>query len=200
MTKIAIIYYSMYGHMATMCESIKKGAEAGGAQCDIFQVTETLSEEILGKMGAPPKKDYPIMDVAKMTDYDGFIFGVPGRFGTMPAQIKTFMDACGGHWQSGALVGKSAGICVSVGTQGGGMETVNLSVIPFFAHQGMVFVPIGYTNPKVFSYEETHGASPYGSGTFAGPDGSRQPSDLEKDVAEHHGKHFASITAKLAAK
>lgn len=98
----------------------------------------------------------------------------------------------------GALTGKPCGTFTSVGTQGGGQETVNLSCIPFMAHQGMVFVPLGYTEPKVFSYDEVHGASPYGSGTFAGPDGSRMPSDLEKEVAVAHGKHFASIAAKLA--
>ena len=40
--------------------------------------------------------------------------------------------------------------------------------------------------------------SPYGAGTLAGPDGSRQPSALEKDIAEAHGKHFGAIAAKLA--
>jgi NAD(P)H dehydrogenase (quinone) len=64
---------------------------------------------------------------------------------------------------------------------------------------GMVFVPLGYVEPKVFSFDEVHGASAYGSGTFAGPDGSRMPSELELAVGESHGKHFAKITAKLAA-
>ena len=37
-----------------------------------------------------------------------------------------------------------------------------------------------------------------GAGTLAGPDGSRQPSALEKDIAEAHGEHFGAIAAKLA--
>lgn len=88
MTKIAIIYYSMYGHVATMAESVKKGLEAGGATCDIYQVAETLPEEVLGKMGAPPKKEHPIISPDKMEDYDGFIVGLSGRFGTFPGQMK----------------------------------------------------------------------------------------------------------------
>jgi hypothetical protein len=88
MTKIAIIYYSMYGHVATMADAVKKGVEASGATCDIFQVPETLPDEVLGKMGAPPKKDHPIITADKMTEYDGFIFGLSGRFGTFPAQMK----------------------------------------------------------------------------------------------------------------
>ena len=110
------------------------------------------------------------------------------------------MDATGGLWMKGALVGKSCGVFQSTGTQGGGQETIALTgIIPFATHHGMVFVPIGYIEPKVFSYDEPHGASPYGSGTYAGSDGSRQPSTLEKDVAVSHGKHFAKITSKLAA-
>jgi NAD(P)H dehydrogenase (quinone) len=88
MTKIAIIYYSTYGHIATMTESVKKGIEAAGATCDVYQVPETLSEEILGKMGAPPKRDDPIITAEKMKDYHGFIFGCSGRYGTFPAQMK----------------------------------------------------------------------------------------------------------------
>jgi hypothetical protein len=88
MTKIAIIYYSLYGHIAGFAESIKKGVEEGGATCDIYQVEETLSDEILGKMGAPPKKDYPVMTADMMTEYDGFLFGISGRFGSVPAQLK----------------------------------------------------------------------------------------------------------------
>lgn len=88
MTKIAIIYYSMYGHIATMAESVKKGVEAGGATCDIYQVAETLPTEVLEKMGAPPKKEHPIIAADKMVDYDGFLFGLSGRFGTFPGQMK----------------------------------------------------------------------------------------------------------------
>jgi NAD(P)H dehydrogenase (quinone) len=87
MTKIAIIYYSTYGHIATMAESVKKGLEAGGATCDIFQVAETLPEDILGKMGAPPKKDHPVISADTMTEYDGFLFGISGRYGSMVSPL-----------------------------------------------------------------------------------------------------------------
>merc|ERR1712137_544516 len=109
-------------------------------------------------------------------------------------------DATGGLWMKGAMVGKAGGVFQSTGTQGGGQETIGLTIVPFFAHHGMVFVPLGYVEPKVFSFDEPHGASAYGSGTFAGPDGSRMPSDLEKEIAVSHGKHFATITEKLAPK
>lgn len=199
MTRVAIIYYSLYGHVAKMAKQLKKGVEAGGATCDIYQVAETLSEEILGKMGAPPKDpEVPIMTPDKMAEYDGFLFGISGRYGSLPGQMKTFMDSTGQLWMKGALVGKAAGVFQSTGSQGGGQETIGLTTIPFFAHHGMVFVPLGYIDPKAMSHDEIHGSSAYGSGTFAGADGSRQPSQLELDIAESHGKHFAAITSKLA--
>ena len=159
MTKIAIIIYTLYGHIGTMAETVKKGVEESGAECTIFQVAETLPEEVLKKMGAPAKPDYPIIKASQMEDYDGFIFGLSGRYGIMPAQIKTFMDSTGGLWQGGKLVGKSAGCFFSSGTQGGGQETMGLTTVTFFAHHGMVFIPMGYIDPAAFSFDEPRKSS-----------------------------------------
>jgi NAD(P)H dehydrogenase (quinone) len=93
MTKIAIVHYSMYGHVATMSESIKKGVLEAGAECDIFQVAETLPEEVLGKMHAPPKGDYPIITADKLPEYDGILFGIAGRYGSAPAQMRVRLCA-----------------------------------------------------------------------------------------------------------
>jgi len=41
--------------------------------------------------------------------------------------------------------------------------------------------------------------SPWGSGTYSGPDGSRQPTSMELSIAENHGRHFAKLTAKISA-
>lgn len=189
----------MYGHVKTLAEAISKAVVATGATCDIFQVPETLSDEVLAKMHAPPKADHPVISASQMPEYDGFIFGLSGRYGAMPAQMKSFLDSTGGLWMNGSLVGKTAGTFTSVGTQGGGQETVNVSMFSFTAHQGMCFVPMGYIDKAAFSYDEVHGSSPYGPGTYAGADGSRQPTALELGLCETYAKHFAKITAKLAA-
>lgn len=44
---------------------------------------------------------------------------------------------------------------------------------------------------------EIHGGSPYGAGTIASSDGSRQPSELELQIAQHQGSHFAQIVTAL---
>lgn len=88
MAKIAIIHYSLYGHVATLSEEIKKGIIESGGICDIYQVPETLPDEVLEKMHAPPKGAYPVITAGQMADYDGFMFGLSGRYGTLPAQMK----------------------------------------------------------------------------------------------------------------
>ena len=42
----------------------------------------------------------------------------------------------------------------------------------------------------------TSAGSPWGAGTFAGGDGSRQPSPLELEVAEIQGKQFWEIVSR----
>lgn len=86
----------------------------------------------------------------------------------------------------GELVGKTAAIFSGTNTQGGGMETTCLTTIPVLAHQGMIFVPCGYSfGPKLFDVTAVRGGTPYGAGTFGGADGSRQPSEVELEYAEY---------------
>jgi len=133
MTKVAIVIYSLYGHIATMAESVKQGVELGGAECTIFQVSEHFSDEVLAKMQAPPKPKYPIITPDKLKQFDGILFGLSGRYGTPPAQMKVFQDSTGGLWQTGALVGKAAGCFFSTGTQVIVMMSPILSTVLFFA-------------------------------------------------------------------
>jgi NAD(P)H dehydrogenase (quinone) len=48
-------------------------------------------------------KDVPVINPSQLTEAHGFIFGVPTRFGMLPAQMKSFFDACGQLWMNGAL-------------------------------------------------------------------------------------------------
>lgn len=199
MTKIAVVYYSTYGHNVKMAEAIAEGVrKVEGVTVDIFQVPETLSEEILGKMHAPPKAGHPAITPTKLTEYDGFLFGIPTRYGVWPAQWKTFLDATGQLWQSGGLHGKFGGVFTSTASQHGGIETTALTALTFFAHHGIIFVPLGYAKAfgELCTMTEVIGATPYGAGTLAGGDGSRQPSELELKVAGIQGENFALTVAR----
>ncbi|KAL3519587.1 hypothetical protein ACH5RR_017736 [Cinchona calisaya] len=191
-------YYSTYGHVEKLAHEIKKGADSvEGVEAKLWQVPETLSEEILGKMGAPPKSGVPVITPDELPEADAFIFGFPTRFGMMAAQFKAFLDATGGLWKAQKLAGKPAGLFYSTGSQGGGQETTPLTAITQLVHHGMIFVPIGCSAGSVmFEMGQVKGGSPYGAGTYAG-DGSRQPTEIELQIAFHQGKYIAGIAKKF---
>ncbi|AQK84267.1 NAD(P)H dehydrogenase (quinone) FQR1 [Zea mays] len=201
-TKIYIVYYSTWGHVAALAEEIKKGADAvAGVEATVWRVAETLPEEVLGKMGAAPaREDHPVISPRQLADADAVLLGFPTRFGMMAAQMKAFLDATGGLWQGQALAGKPAGVFLCTGTQGGGQETTALTAVTQLAHHGMLFVPVGYTfGAGMFGIDQVRGGSPYGAGTFAGADGSRTPTEVELAMARHQGTYFAGIAKKLKA-
>ena len=68
------------------------------------------------------------------------------------------------------------------------------------AHHGIIFVPLGYstTFAQLANLSEVRGGSPWGAGTFAGADGSRQPSALELELATLQGKHLFNTVKKVA--
>jgi NAD(P)H dehydrogenase (quinone) len=59
-------------------------------------------------------------------------------------------------------------------------------------------VPLGYARSfgQLTNLSEIHGGSPWGAGTFAAPDGSRQPTALELEIAEIQGETFYKTVAK----
>jgi NAD(P)H dehydrogenase (quinone) len=50
---------------------------------------------------------------------------------------------------------------------------------------------------ELFDISEARGGSPYGAGMLAGPDGARQPSELERTLVRKQGGHVARIAAQL---
>ncbi|KAI0349775.1 flavoprotein WrbA [Trametes cingulata] len=197
--KVAIIIYSMYGHIAKLAEGVKAGVAAAGGSATIYQIAETLPEDILQKLHAPPKPAYPVIAPTDLPQFDAFIFGIPTRYGNFPGQWKAFWDATGGLWASGALAGKYVSAFVSTASPGGGQESTIIAAMSTFVHHGMIFVPLGYNKAfgQLTNLSEVRGGSPWGAGTFAGGDGSRQPSALELEVAEIQGKHFWETVSKV---
>jgi len=197
--KVAIIIYSMYGHIAKLAEAEKAGIESAGGTAEIYQVAETLSQEILTKMYAPPKPNYPIITPDILSKFDAFLLGVPTRYGNMSAQWKAFWDSTGQLWAKGSLAGKYAGFFVSTAGLGGGQESTVIANISTLAHHGILYVPFGYSHafPQISNLTEVHGGSPWGAGTFAAPDGSRQPSALELEIATIQGKAFWETVRKV---
>lgn len=201
--KIKVIFHSLHGHVYQLAEAIAEGARSvANTEVEILQVAETLSDDILAKMGATETKKafahIPVAKPADLIDADGLIFGTGTRFGSATAQLQAFFDSTGGLWSKGALIGKAGGSFVSTASQHGGQESTLLGMQTFLLHHGMVVVGVPYAAPELSHMGELTGGSPYGSGTITGPDGSRQPSANELALARFQGKHTAEIAAKLA--
>ncbi|KAI8068691.1 NAD(P)H:quinone oxidoreductase, type IV [Gongronella butleri] len=196
---VYIVIYSLYHHVYKLAVEVQKGLEESGVNVKLFQVQETLSDEILTKMHAPAKPDIPIITAEQLAEPDGIIFGIPTRFGTAPAQIKALLDATGKLWAEGTLSGKFAGTFFSTASQHGGQETTALTTVTYFAHHGMIYVPFGFANSHLFDIDEVVGGSAYGAGTIANGDGSRDVSDREKEIAKQQGKTFGQIVKTYVA-
>ena len=198
MTKLLVLYYSMYGHIETLSQAIAEGARSvEGVEVTIKRVPETMSPDAAQKAGAKLDQAAPIADPKELGNYDAIIFGTPTRFGNMAGQMRLFLDQTGSLWVKGALVGKVASVFTSTGT-GGGNESTIISFLPNLVHHGMVYVGLPYSCPELADISELKGGSPWGAATIAGADGSRQPSSKELAMATFQGRHVAGIAKKLA--
>ena len=197
MAKVLVLYYSAYGHIETMAQAIAEGAKSAGADVVVKRVPELLSDEAASARGHKTQQSAPIATPDELEEYDAIIFGSGTRFGTVTAQMRSFIDQTGGLWAKGKLVGKVGSVFTSSATQHGGQETTILGFIPTLLHHGMIVVGLPYVFEGQSGVEEVKGGSPYGASTITGGDGSRQPSPVELDGARYQGAHVAKIAVRL---
>ncbi len=115
----------------------------------------------------------------------------------MPGQFKTFLDATGQLWATGALVGKTFGLITSSATQHSGQESTILTSLVPFLHHGMLFVGLPQTDPLLADINNVGGGSYYGASTISGGDGSRLPDERELTLASTLAARVSEITKKL---
>jgi len=202
MCRIFIIYYSLHGHTSRMAKAVAEGvSQVPGCEALVRRVPETLPDEVLEKMGAleiqKSQARIPVATVDDLAEADAIIFGTPTRFGNMCGQMRQFLDASGGIWQKGSLIGKPGSVFTSSATQHGGQETTILSFHITLLHHGMVVVGLPYAFAGQSGIAEISGGSPYGASTIAGGQGERMPSDNELNGARFQGAHVARIALKL---
>jgi len=200
MTKILVLYYSMYGHVETMAKAVTEGARSvEGTEVAIKRVTDLMSEDVAKKAGAKLDQSAPFATPEELAVYDAIIFGTPTRFGNMCAQMRNFLDQTGGLWAGGKLISKVGSVFTSTGTQHGGQETTITSFHTTLLHHGMIIVGVPYSCQELTNMSEITGGSPYGASTLAGGDGSRQPTENEKIIARFQGARVAEVAKMLSA-
>lgn len=202
MSKIYVVFYSMYGHVHRMAEAVAEGARSiEGTEVSLFQTPELVPEEALEKSGAKKAREafahIPVIRPEQLAEPDGIIFGTPTRYGNMCAQMRNLLDRTTQLWMSGATVGKVGSVFTSTASQHGGQETTITSFHTTLLHLGMVIVGVPYECQALLNMDEISGGTPYGASTMSDADGSRQPSDNELSIAQFQGRHVAKITKKL---
>ena len=196
MTKLAVIYYSSTGTNYKLAQWAKEGAEAAGAEVKLLRVAETAPQEAIDQNPAWAKhledtKDVPVVTNDDLEWADGFIFSVPTRFGNVPAQVKSFLDATGGLWFNGKLVNKVASAMSSAQNPHGGQEATILNLYTTMFHWGAIVAQPGYSDTSVFAA----GGNPYGTSVTVDQDGNMQE-DVE-DAVKHQAKRTVDIAQRI---
>jgi NAD(P)H dehydrogenase (quinone) len=82
------------GGKVDLYQYVIRHASAGGGLTDfVRRIPETLPADILAKMNAAPKPDYPIITPDKLAEYDAFLLGIPAAFGAIPSQWKVRLSS-----------------------------------------------------------------------------------------------------------
>ena len=197
MTKLAIIYYSATGHGTTMARRVEAAAKAAGAEVRVRHIAETHDPESFAENPAwtanyLATKDLPAATGDDVVWSDAVIFGSPTRFGSVSAQLRTFIDSLGGLWSQGKLADKVYAAFTSSQTLHGGQETTLLTLYVTLMHFGGIIVPPGYTDPVKFT-----DGNPYGVGLIANRENVTELDDATNDALDHLARRVVDIASRL---
>ncbi|MFO8068602.1 MAG: NAD(P)H:quinone oxidoreductase [Alkalibacterium sp.] len=193
--KLSIIYYSSTGTNYQLAQWAKEEAEVNGAEVRLRKVKELAPAFAIEKNPAWKRHYDATQDVEEASSddiiwADALLFSSPSRFGTMPSQMKQFLDLQGGLWANGKIVNKVVSAMTSAQNPHGGQEATLLSFYTSMMHWGTIIVTPGYTDPVLYGA----GGNPYGTSVSVSQDGKMQE-DVEGAV-----RHQVTRTLDVAAR
>lgn len=194
--KLTIAFYSTYGTNHQMAQIAAEAARAAGAEVRLRRIAETAPAEVIATQDAWKAQmdraaDIPVVSADDMEWANAYLFSMPTRFGSAPAQVRAFIDTLGGLWFQGKLANKAISAMTSAQNAHGGQEATTLGLYTTFLHWGAIIVAPGYTDPAVFAA----GGNPYGYSHTQGKD----LGDAEKAAIAHQATRLVTVAAKLAA-
>ncbi|SFB54189.1 NAD(P)H dehydrogenase (quinone) [Cohnella sp. OV330] len=221
MAKVLVVYFSAYGHMHKMALAALRGAADEGHEARLARIPEFRSPDnvtaLLDRPGRESgredrglsgtfrtgarwekyeaaleaQKGVPEATADDLRWADGIVWGFPTYYGSMPAQVKSFLDLSGSLCAGGELEGKPTGVMTSAGSIHTGHEaTILTSIVPLL-HFGLVYVGLPYSQNPEYLTADAIGGSPYGPSTLAGPDSGRTPDERELTMAGRLGARVA---------
>ena len=201
--KVLVVYYSMYGHVLQMAESVVEGVKSvAGVEPVLRRVREfeDIEKEIPQHEHALAvwnrQQDIPVCTLEDLKDADGIVFGTPTRYGNMTAQMKRLFDSTVKLWLEGVFEGKPAGVFTSTATTHGGQETTPFTMMAPLLHLGMIIVGVPYSTPGML-HTEGRGGTPYGASTLAGSRNELLPPPEDLAIAQALGRRVAEVAKKL---
>ncbi|MGD6834192.1 NAD(P)H:quinone oxidoreductase [Sutcliffiella halmapala] len=191
--KLAIIYYSSTGTNYKLAKTAEEAAKETGAEVKLVKVPELAPEEAINgnpawKAHLEETKDVPTASLDDLVWADAYIFSVPTRYGTVPSQMKQFLDTTGGLWSEGKLANKVVSAMTSASNRHGGQEQTILNLYTTMFHWGAIVAAPGYTDDSIFAA----GGNPYGTSVTADQEGN-----WKEDVTAAV-KHQAKRTIQVA--
>ncbi|AFM42141.1 multimeric flavodoxin WrbA [Desulfosporosinus acidiphilus SJ4] len=136
--KVYIVYDSESGHTEMLAKAIAEGAESvKDTQIYLKHISESQPDEL--------------------ADMDAIIWGCPGHFGTISANLKTSIDNLGNLWAEGKLINKIGAVFCTSATVHGGIESTLLNLIIPMLHQGMIIVGLPGNIPANALYGSYYG-------------------------------------------
>lgn len=191
--KLAVVFYSMGGTNYQLAKWAEEGAKAVGADVRLLKVEELAPQSVIDgnegwKATVEATRDVPVATSEDIEWADAIIFSVPSRFGTMPSQMKQFIDIQGGLWANGKTINKVVSAMSSAQNPHGGQEATILSLYTSMMHWGAIIAAPGYSDPVLFGA----GGNPYGTSVTVDQEGN-----MIEDVVDAV-KYQAERTVKVA--
>ena len=195
--KLAIVYYSTYGHNHQMAQIAAEAAREAGAEVRLRKVRETAPPEVVEAQEAWKAQQEAMSDVQVASGDDmewaeGYLFSAPTRYGGAASQMRSFIDTLGPLWQQGKLSDKTFSAMSSAQNPHGGQETTLQTLYITAMHWGCILVPPGYTGDAVYAA----GGNPYGVSVTADGEGI---SDESAEAIRHQTRRLVRFTEKLSA-
>lgn len=196
--KVAVIYYSSTGTVATIAKEIAEAAEKAGAEVRLRKAAELAPQAAIDSNPAWAANATATADISVATPddlewADAVIFGSPTRFGNVASQLKQFIDTLGGLWAQGKLADKVYSGFTSTATAHGGQESTLLALYNSVHHFGGIVVAPGYTDPAKFA-----DGNPYGT-SHIDAQGNNPVDDTTRNAARVQAERVVKIASGLKA-
>jgi len=191
---ILVLYYSRYGAVKALAETIAIGIESQGIEARLRTVPPISTTIEISEAAIPDNGDL-FVSLDDLRNCAALALGSPTRFGNMAAPLKYFLDTTSELWLSGSLVNKPAAVFSSTASLHGGQEATLLSMMLPLLHHGMLILGTAFTEADLVTTRS--GGTPYGATHVSFGDNDLPLSDEEKRLAQNLGIRLAKISKQF---